>query len=702
MAILGKIRSYTGALILVIGLALFAFVFTGVFDGNPNTKQNPIVLIENEEISMDDFSRQVDFAERNYQMSTLEAVNLVYNQITSEKIYLMTTNNLGLNISKYHLENFLQNDPNFSSDSQFLNSDGIFDQQKFTDFIIDLNLNNPTAYEQWKNQEKSIENRIKIEEYRRMVLAGSYVTDFEAKQDYYFKNDLLDFQFVRVPYSLVSDSIIDVKSKDIKNFLAKNKEVYEQEASFDIKYVQFNEDATPNDKLMIENQLRELLNERTIFNEVSKMDEILPSFSNISEESISEFISEYSDLPFDDRFLAQKDLKSNFSETIFNLKKDVIFGPYEQDGFLMLTKLIDRKKQGKAKVRHVLIAYKDSEGASANITRTKSEAKSKANRLLRSIRNGESFANVAVNNSDGPSASNGGQLPEFTYNDMVEPFSKYVFSRRKGSLGIAETPFGFHIIEIQDKYDAVKLATVAKKIIPSEETSNNIFSNAIQFELDVQQKDFEEQAKINSLSVGNVKNIKILDESFPVIGNQRQIVRWLFEDSRKENEIKRFNLNQGGYLIIKISAVNKEGLPDIEKLDNSILNAVIKEKKKEYLLENLSGYESMEKIAEKYDLEVKSANALNRFTHMISGAAKEPSIVGAGFGIQLDKISKPIAGKSGVFVIKTTSKKTAEEIENYAGFKSSLISKMDQNIQSNLDESLKQLFEIEDNRSTYY
>ena len=146
-----------------------------------------------------------------------------------------------MNISKSHLENFLQSDPNFSSDPQFLNSDGIFDQQKFTDFIIDLNLNNPAAYEQWKNQEKSIENRIKIEEYRRMVLAGSYVTDFEAKQDYYFKNDLLDFQFVRVPYSLVSDSIIDVKSRDIKNFLAKNKEVYEQEASFDIKYVQFND-----------------------------------------------------------------------------------------------------------------------------------------------------------------------------------------------------------------------------------------------------------------------------------------------------------------------------------------------------------------------------------------------------------------------------------------------------------------------------
>ena len=178
----------------------YKFIFTlGVFDGNPNTKQNPIVLIENEEISMDDFSRQVDFAERNYQMSTLEAVNLVYDQITSEKIYLITTNNLGLNISKSHLENFLQSDPNFSSDPQFLNSDGIFDQQKFTDFIIDLNLNNPAAYEQWKNQEKSIENRIKIEEYRRMVLAGSYVTDFEAKQDYYFKNDLLDFQFVRVP-----------------------------------------------------------------------------------------------------------------------------------------------------------------------------------------------------------------------------------------------------------------------------------------------------------------------------------------------------------------------------------------------------------------------------------------------------------------------------------------------------------------------
>lgn len=71
MAILGKIRERSIFLIFIIGMALLAFVFTGVFDGNSTTSQDPVIVVGGEEVSIDEFSRQVDFAERNYGISTM-------------------------------------------------------------------------------------------------------------------------------------------------------------------------------------------------------------------------------------------------------------------------------------------------------------------------------------------------------------------------------------------------------------------------------------------------------------------------------------------------------------------------------------------------------------------------------------------------------------------------------------------------------
>jgi peptidyl-prolyl cis-trans isomerase D len=65
-----------------------------------------------------------------------------------------------------------------------------------------------------------------------------------------------------------------------------------------------------------------------------------------------------------------------------------------------------------------------------------------------------------------PSGPNGGDLPEFTKEDMVAPFSDFVFRNRKGAKGVVETEFGYHVIEVLDKKDVVKLATISKKLIP--------------------------------------------------------------------------------------------------------------------------------------------------------------------------------------------------------------------------------------------
>ena len=89
MAILGKIRQRSIFLILVIGMALFAFVISGVFDGNSSNSgtNDPIAIINDEEVGVDFFRQMVDQTQRTYNYSTLKSVNLVWNQALKNTIF---------------------------------------------------------------------------------------------------------------------------------------------------------------------------------------------------------------------------------------------------------------------------------------------------------------------------------------------------------------------------------------------------------------------------------------------------------------------------------------------------------------------------------------------------------------------------------------------------------------------------------------
>ena len=702
MAILGKIRERSIFLIFIIGMALLAFVFTGIFDGNSSTSQDPVLLVGDEEIGIDEFSRQVDFAERSYRMSTMQAVNFAFEQSTNAKAYEQTFDALGLSVGKNHIEQFLKTDPNFSSDPQFQGEDGTFDPERFTDFILDLSQNNPQGFEQWKSQEASIKNNLRVEQYVDMVSAGLNVTNFEAQQSYALQNDIIDLDYVRIPYSVIPDSLVTVSNKDIAAYIANNADAYEREEARNLRYVQFVDEPTAQDKVLIENELRELLSSRVEFNEVSKQEETFPSFAEISTEELAAFVSENSDVPFQDAFVSEAQLSGNYANTLFKLPLGEVFGPYEDNGFSNISRVVAREKGGKAKARHILIAYKGATRAAETVTRSKAAAKKEANSLLRKAKRGSDFAALARENSDGPSASRGGELPEFVREEMVAPFSDYVFKNRVGAIGVVETEFGFHVIEIQDKKDVVKVATISKKLIPSEATSNQVFTEATQFELDVQKSDFRDLATQKSYSVKEINDVKILDESLPILGAQRQVVRWAFEEDRQAADVKRFALSSGGYVIVQVTDVKKAGLPSADELKATVSSLAVKEKKKTMLLEQIDDYNSLEEVAGQFDQTVSSAKAINRFTSMLAGASNEPAVVGVGFSLTQDDISEPIGGNSGVFVVQLKSKKPAESLTNYAGYKASISNTTKQSIQSNVAKAVKNTFEVTDNRSLYY
>ena len=201
--------------------------------------------------------------------------------------------------------------------------------------------------------------------------------------------------------------------------------------------------------------------------------------------------------------------------------------------------MVNRKANGSVKASHILITYEGAERANPTIKRTKEEAEKEANDLLKeALRSGTVFAELARDNSDGPSAPQGGDLGFFQEGIMTPKFNDFAFGNAVGHIGLVETEFGYHIVKVDEKQDIVQIAYLTRAIEPSEETINKLFEDATKFEMATTSSDasFADQAKENEYIVRPVNKIKELDENLPGLSAQRTIVQWAFNN---ETEIGR-------------------------------------------------------------------------------------------------------------------------------------------------------------------
>ena len=711
MAVLNKIRQRSLILILVIALALFSFVIGDLFknsDALTGESQDVIATINGKDINRTDFQQKV----KSYQdrsggrQTSTQSMNAIYNQELRKIVLQSEFDELGLSVEKDEMRDLLKT--SFSSYPEFQDENGIFDVNRLNAFISNLkDLKGETAplgnflvnYDSWTNNEQTIAANAVQQTYYNMIKAGVGTTIAEAEEEYLGDAKTIDLRYVQIPYTSIADSLVEVTKSDIKAYMKDHEDKYEADATREVVYVEFKEEASKADEDAIISDLLALKKDKAEWNESSKNTDTIRGFDSVID--IEEFVNSNSDLKYDNSFLRAAQLPAVAKDTLMNLKVGDYYGPYKDGEYFKLSKVIGIKQLADSvKVRHILIPFAGGQRADASITKTPEQAKVTADSILSKIKSGTRFLDLLELSSDKVSNEKDGEI-EFAYNAGMAPeFKAFAFDNERGDIEVIGTSFGYHVIEILEQKDfnkTVQVATLADKIEPSDQTLSDVFNKMSKFEIAAKDGDFNALAKERGLTVKPI-TFNELDENIPGLGSQREVVRWAFNEDTDVGDFKNFPISNFGFIVAKLVEKKEKGLMSVEDASITAIPEIRKEKKAKMIRGKISA-SALNDIAKNQGQNARSAAAVTIKNTTLSGAGVEPKVVGAAFGLAEGATSKLIDGEKGVYVVEVTKINEATKLDNYTAIMNRLSTERRTAVQNKVYQALEKAADIEDNRA---
>lgn len=591
MAILGQIRKRSFVLIVVIGMALFAFVISGVFVGSGLSQNQTIGEVNGEKIDYETFNLLVQQTQDFYGLDLINAVNYAWEVGIKNTILTQELDKLGINAGKDQLEQIVSAEPSIVSNPEFQNEIGLFDFTKFSRYINQLKSMNPTAYNSWKIQEQNVIASAKQKIYFNLITSSITYTDVESNLEYHLENDKVTIDYIKIPFNEIPDSIFKITNSQISNFIKKNKNNYIIDPSRIIEYVFVPDVASPLDENNIRTNLESIRDGIIQYNDVTKLIDTIEGFKDV--KNIVEFVETYSEKLYDSIYKTRDQLSGDFRDILYGLRKGKTFGPYKDGNYYILSKMIDKKREG------------------------------------------------GVNK--------------------------------------------------------VLLANIHQQIVPSNESSNQNYRLASRIEFDAKTTLSLDQ---NNFGVENYETLNPYDSGIPGISDSRSVIKWIYDESTKVDEIKRFTLTEG-YLIGRIKEINKERLPGVGDVSDNVKNEILKKMKFDYIKKKYKT-PTIESIAEDYNMDIQRASAVTQYDPVLVGAGAEPYIIGASFALESGEVSNLLLGKEGIYIIHSISKEIAEDLNLNSAISRSLSDREIERISSLIPEVLESSADIKDNRSLYY
>ncbi|MCK5906576.1 MAG: peptidylprolyl isomerase, partial [Flavobacteriales bacterium] len=509
-----------------------------------------------------------------------------------------------------------------------------------------------------------------VNSYYSLVSAGISATDSDGKYDYKFTNDQVNAKYVYLPYSSVNNEDVKISDEEISSYISNHSDEFKADASRDIQYVYFKVAPSLSDEAEVKEELLEVMNDKVEYDRATSTYDTIPGFASTTNDSL--FVNSKSDINFDPTYYHKGILPAEVETFAFDAVVGQVYGPYLENNSYKVSKLVSIKTMpDSVKASHILISFKGAQNAAADVVRTDDEAKALADSLSKVInRRSSKFADLAKDFSNGPTATKGGDLGWFTYGRMVPEFNTYAFNNKKGKIGVVKTIFGYHVVKIEDQKNigkAVKLATIVRAVLPSDATDNEAYAKASSFvNVNKTLVSFQADAKAKGLEARNVEGLKAMEFNIPGLGDQREVVRWAFNEETQIGSTK-LHAVEDGYVAVLMYATSEEGLVPVDVARAKVEAILMNDKKADILMAKVSG-STIDDVAKNANVSISTVNSIHFANPIIPGAGREPKVVGVMFGSKQGIVSEPIAGETGVFVVEVISTKEATELPNYATY----------------------------------
>ena len=713
MQIIQTIRDKGAAVVIaVIALSLIGFLLMDAKSGSKggggflNSLSSNVGKVDGDVIEKSEFDKKYtaayDMAKQQEQQTGRPADQAqireqVWNLMTSESIFYKEAAKLGIDFTSKELSAILasddQSNPLMQDQSMVDPATGKLDEAKKTNAINTIKKATGKQFDMISAQILEPQKQTStVSKYTALLNASAYYPSWMQEKDKTESKNFANISYVAVPYGIIADSTIKVTDDEISAYVDKHKKQFKQEEGRMISYVAFSQLPSAADS--------------------AKTKELVGGLKGSFETATNPaaFIARNtSAIPFDSNYQPKSKIISSAVDTILKQPVGSVYGPYVDKGNYVLAKVLGVKTfPDSVKARHILIPTVNPQ--TGQPTTPDSVAKKQADSIFTAIKAGADFAKLAAQFSSDGSKDKGGDLGTFGYGTMVPEFNEFCFTKPVGSRDVVKTQFGYHIIEIMSQKGnspVYKLAFLAKEILPSEATINNANLNATKLSGQRGGKDLESYIAKNGLQkISWPSIVKENDFQLGQLQDARELIKWVF-DANVGDVSAPFNIGNQ-FVVATVDKIQSEGTQDAKQARQMVEGIVRNKKKAEIIIKKLGTPSTLESAAAVYNQQVQAAGADSSLTfssQIIKGLGNEPKVIGASFNKDNQtKVSAPIEGGTGVFIIKVNSitGKPADTPEAAAQIKTQQTATLRSQALAAWFEGLKNQVTIKDNRSKYY
>ncbi len=704
MATLQKLRNQAGLLVaIVIFIALAAFILGDLLQSGGSFiqgRQLEVGSINGEKIEYPEFQERLnqlsEIYKQNNQTNNIDEaayqqiMNQTWENAVRELLMEDVYNNLGIVVTPEEMFELVQGNNIHPIVNQVFGDPqtGQVDKAQIIQFLKFIN-ENPSApqYASWLNIEREILKAQKSQKYNDLVGKAFYANTLQAEKSMKEKNRVANLKFVQQKFNTVNDSLVTFTDSDLRNYYNENIDLYKQNAQKTISFVTFNIEPSESD----ENDVVRWINN------------IKREFEN-AEDNV-QFVNVNSDTRFEDLYEKRSDLTAELGDWAFEASVGDVYGPYKESSVYKLAKLNEIKMMpDSVRASHILLRADENVNPQFVFEVIDS--------LKNVIEDGQAtFEEIAREYSEDGSAPDGGDLGWFGRGRMVQAFEQAAFRADVNELVMVQTQFGFHIIKVTQqsaKTKHVQLAILDREVIPSTATYQRIYAEASRFAADASDLDGFNALAVEQNKTPRQATIHENDRQITGIGAARSIVRSAYVNTKKGELVTGNDRSpvfeiDNRFVIAALVSEQKEGHRSFEDAKTSVEIAVIREKKREMLVEKFNNAKAstIEETAQNLGLEVESANGFNFNFGSVNAIGYEPAVNGAASVLEVNELSDPIAGRNGVYFIQLTSIE-GEMPEDVYAEKQELFLNLSNRAGFSAYQTLKDKAEITDSRSKFY